>query len=136
MWFIGFTMLLVAGGWSIVGVWIVLPFAGAELALFSFLLYRVSQATYSKQIVTFSDQHVQVTTGYKRKQTCVFNATQLEVTLTEQENNWPLPTVTISDKQQQLELGHFLNLEDRLALYAELRSLGIPACRTHWWKND
>ena len=136
MWFIGFTMLLVAGGWSVVGVWIVLPFAGLELALFSFLRYRVSLATYSKQVVTLTADNVNIVSGYKQLSRHTLDARHIEITLTESENNWPLPILTISDNQKQLELGEFLNLEDRLELYTQLRSLGVPACRTHWWKND
>ena len=36
----------IAIGWAVVGVWIILPFAGVEVVLLIFIMYQVSRSTY------------------------------------------------------------------------------------------
>lgn len=52
--------LLVDGGvfWAFVGTWAVLPFSGLEAGLVAWLMYRVCQATYQRQVITCSPQQV------------------------------------------------------------------------------
>src|SRR5690606_5858871 len=57
------TTLAVGLFWAFVGFWAILPFSGLEAALVAWLLYRVCQASYQRQVITCSPQQVLVQFG-------------------------------------------------------------------------
>lgn len=50
----------IAIAWAIVGAWVILPFAGAEVGLLAFIMYMVSKATYQWQTLLISQQSITV----------------------------------------------------------------------------
>ena len=51
-------MFIIAVGWSIVGAWPILPFAGLEFGLLAFLTYRVCCRTYQKDKIIIKKDRV------------------------------------------------------------------------------
>ncbi|MFT6270156.1 MAG: putative membrane protein [Alphaproteobacteria bacterium] len=129
-----FVVMTIAMAWSFAGAWIVLPFAGFEVGLFAYLMYRVSVYTHTQQIIHISPTQVNVEVGHRKKQTLAeMSREQIDVFYSESENNWELPRIALCTKDHKLEVGDFLNLDDRKKLKDALQSAGFIICRNKWW---
>jgi len=131
-----FIVMVIALAWSFVGAWLVLPFAGVEVGLFAFLLYRVTRNTYLQQVVTFTDKEILIETGINKRMSCEsIDTLGLEVFYQETERNWRNPTLLLINQGLVIKVGEFLNSEDMEKLKSHFESLGFATCRTHWWKR-
>lgn len=43
-------VMVIALGWTLSGAWIILPFAGLEVGLFAYFMYRVCKQGFAQQI--------------------------------------------------------------------------------------
>lgn len=119
-------MLAIGTFWAFAGAWVILPFSGIEAALVAFLLYRVCLATYHRQVITFSPGRVLVQSGKhfpKRSWSLKRESTYLSLT----EARHPLAPVgiNISDGRANIELGAFLNKDDKDLALSRLKSAGL-----------
>lgn len=129
-----FVVMTIAIAWSFVGAWIVLPFAGIEVGLFAYLMYRVSIFTHTQQTIYIDPTVVNVEVGYRKKQSLAeMSRAQLNVFYSESENNWELPRIALCTHKHKQEVGEFLNLDDRKKLKDALQSAGLIICRNKWW---
>lgn len=127
----------IAIGWLIVGVWMILPFAGIEIGLFATLTYMISRQTYRQQIITLTKSQISIENKLGRhKNTKVLSRCGCWIDIIETERDWNLPELYLMSNEQRYEIGHFLNLKDRQTLSKMLQQEGIPNCRTFWWKTD
>ncbi|MBF7073311.1 DUF2244 domain-containing protein [Glaciecola sp. MH2013] len=128
-------VMIIALAWTFVGAWVVLPFAGLEVGLFAFLMYKVTRFTYLQQIVRFDENHISVKTGINkvmRHETLLRQGT--DIYYSETDRNWTTPKITLKNGSSKIQLGTFLNADDMAVLREKLESLGFPICREHWWK--
>lgn len=129
-------VMIIAIAWSFVGAWVVLPFAGLEVGLFAFLMYRVSLFTHSQQVIFISPALVNVTFGYRKKETLAeMPRAQLDVFYFESPNQWELPRIALCTKDHKFEVGDFLNLDDRKSLKDALQNAGFIICKNKWWQG-
>jgi uncharacterized membrane protein len=129
-------IIIIATAWTFVGAWVVLPFAGLELGLFAYLMYRVSRFTYNEQTINIDSEYVTVKFGYRIKKTqATFERKLVDIYYSESDNNWELPKIALCSKHQKLLVGEFLNLEDRVLLRDDLQKAGFVICRNQWWKS-
>ncbi|WP_124749003.1 DUF2244 domain-containing protein [Alteromonas facilis] len=132
-------VMFIAIAWAFVGAWVILPFAGFEVGLLAFIMYRVSQRTYHNEIITISADNVTIQRGQypstSFKEELTLSRNELHVDVTETEQDWHLPQIHFITPSKHYCIGDFLNLSDRKALVYELKGCGIPTCRTHWWKE-
>lgn len=127
-------VMIIAIAWTVVGAWVVLPFAGLEVGLFAFLMYKVSVFTHSQQVIQISAASVDIEAGYRKKQTLArIPREQLDVFYSESDNNWELPRIALCSKEHKVIIGEFLNLEDRVKLKDTLQTAGLIICRNKWW---
>jgi uncharacterized membrane protein len=135
-----FFVMVIAIAWAFVGAWVILPFAGLEVGLLVFIMYRVSTATYKAEMITISDNAVTFVRGRiplkKLREEHHLSRNRLHVEVIETENNWRLPNIRLVTPEVTVNVGDFLNLPDREKLAEHLRDTGLPNCRTHWWKNS
>lgn len=120
------TTLIIGLFWTLMGAWMVLPFSGLEAALVAWLFYRVCHSTYQRQVITCDVRNVTVQFGThfpKRTWTLERERTRLAVTGPTHELA-PLKLV-IADTQHNIELGAFLNKEDKELALRELRNTGL-----------
>ena len=61
-----FFVLIIALAWTLVGAWLVLPFAGIEVALLWFIAYKVSLYTYQQQVITITATSIELQLGTYR----------------------------------------------------------------------
>ncbi|WP_164084668.1 DUF2244 domain-containing protein [Alteromonas flava] len=130
-------VLLIATAWAFAGAWVILPFAGLEVGLLVFIMYRVSQKTYRSETVKLCKDRIIVESqlSAKQRQRLTLPRRELHLEVEETEQDWQLPDMQLITPQQTLHIGKFLNLNDRKCLMEHLRNAGVPMCRTHWWKN-
>lgn len=120
------TTLAVGLFWAFVGLWAVLPFSGLEAALVAFVMYRVCQSTYQRQVITCSPDAVLVQFGThfpRRSWTLQRDRTHLAVTTARH----PLdaPGLRIYDPGHNIELGGFLNKDDKELALQALKNAGL-----------
>jgi len=122
------TTMAVGLFWTIAGMWAVLPFSGLEAALVGFLLYRVCQSTYQRQVITCTPESVMVQFGThfpKRSWTLVRDRTRIRISPVRH----PLdaPQLHIFDPDHSIELGRFLNKDDKTLAVQALQAAGLQA---------
>lgn len=125
----------IALGWSIVGVWIVLPFAGLEIGLLALLMFKVSHQTYQEQTIVIKKETISIETGFRQKIEQTVSRSGCHVLYSETENDWQLPVISVISDKVEITLGQFLNLTDRQLLKLELQRAGLVICRPHWWRD-
>ncbi|MCK5792567.1 MAG: DUF2244 domain-containing protein [Ketobacter sp.] len=139
MWFLllvsGVT-LSVAVFWTFYGAWLVLPFAGLEIAALTYVMMRVLRSSYRMQVIRIQQHAVEVEEGeffpvrrwrFLRPEACVnVRAAQS-----------PVDTIglQLDDGSQALEVGGFLNQEDRIKARDALRESGLIVCNERWWHS-
>lgn len=120
------TTMAIGVFWAVAGAWAVLPFSGIEAILVACLLYRVSRQTYQYQRIIFDQDSVQVQFGltFPRRR---YRMNRPDTGLAVIEPAHPLDPLELSifDRQYHVELGRFLNKEDREKALAELKSAGL-----------
>lgn len=123
---------IIALGWAFVGVWVILPFAGLEVGLLAFMMYRVSHFTYQTQCIDITTRCIFVSSSPKEP-TVELNRACCHVEF-EHANTWQLPTIHLVDQHNLIEIGQFLNLEDKQKLRHTLERAGLMTCQRQWWR--
>ena len=109
-------VMIIAIAWSVVGVWVILPFAGFEVGLLAFLMYRVSYFTYQKQIITIHSDTVVFQAGvYYPKRFHSFCKDKLSVKTIEAQSEFEQTQITLDDGQT-----HFRNVVDLAELVRKI----------------
>ena len=121
----------IASAWAIVGAWVILPFAGAEVFALGLIMYIVSKATYQWEEINVTPKSIVITTSKGTILTLERFSTHLE--FIEDTSNRKLPRIVLSTSQSQYEIGSFLNPEDRRILLTQLSNVGLMVCKNKWW---
>jgi uncharacterized membrane protein len=122
--------LVIAVAWAVVGLWVVLPFAGLEIALLTGLMYKVSRATYQQQVIVLETDRVILESGVRfPKQRWVFTRAEAFMTLVDAGHPMGTATVSLSDSITDIEVGNFLNQQDKKKLLGLLRTTGLSVRR-------
>lgn len=135
LWLLAVPIVIIAIGWTFVGAWLVLPFAGIEFGLCVFLFYRVCHASYHQQRLELDPQQIRISEGYRHWHETQIARRGALLNVLETEQHWRLPRLQLVNDNATVNVGHFLNLEDRQALIEILSREGIIVCRNHWWKR-
>ena len=129
-------VMIIAVAWSVVGVWIILPFAGFEVGLLAFLMYRVSYSTYQKQIITIHSDTVVFQAGvYYPKRIHSFCKDKLSVKTIEAQSEFEQTQITLDDGHQTIVIGQFLNQPDRVATLEHFKKAKLHVHTDRWWKT-
>lgn len=124
LWIIGAMIFFVAAIMAFLGAWYVLPFAGLEVIVVVSLMLWVSHQCHRKQVITFRHNRIQVEKGYGSP-----NETwESEIFFTRLKIDKPmyrghLCKIFLRSKDQKLEVGEFLNEDDKKRLISELQSV-------------
>jgi uncharacterized membrane protein len=120
------TTLAIGTFWALSGAWMVLPFSGIEATLVAYVFYRVCQATYQRQVITCSHEQVLVQFGaHFPKRSWVLERDRVRLAVTAAAHHLEGPRLNISDANHSIELGHFLNKEDKEAALLEFKKAGL-----------
>lgn len=120
------TCLLVGVACTIQGAWMILPFSILQAILVAWVMYRVSCHTHQRQVISFGQDDVIIEQGLRfpqRRWVLKRSAAHLSIT----EPRHPLDGIRIQvfDPRHSVEVGAFLNADDRRLALASLRDAGL-----------
>ena len=125
LWIISCLALFIATAFALLGLWVILPFAGIEVMALVSLMYWVAHRCRRKQVITLNNNRILVETGYTSPESSWESElffTRLYIDKPPYRDGKPMK-VFLRGKQQQFEVGEFLNEEDKNKLITELRSV-------------
>ena len=104
------------------GFSLVLPFSGLDVIALGIALYITARKSELREVITISEGMVAVETGYKKPETkCEFRGSWTRVVLQTQKESWHPSQLFIRSGNDQVEIGKFLNENERVELANELK---------------
>lgn len=120
---ISLVALTIAAMFALKGAWMVLPFAGLEIAGLAVGLYLTACKNAEREVITIMDDVVRIETGrYHPRQMQELPRAWARVELIENASSWYPSRLTIRSAGQVVEIGAKLNDEERAQLAREIRS--------------
>jgi uncharacterized membrane protein len=118
-------VLVIAIGFALLGAWLVLPFAGIEIAVLGAALAWITRHALDYESIRFSGGmlHVEIADGGDRMRR-QFNPAWARLVI---ENQGPATRIALRSHGSELEIGRHLSAEDRRGLARELGALGLRA---------
>ena len=122
-------VLTVAGAFAWMGYWPVLPFAGLELVVLATALWLCASSGTVTEVVSVDDATVRVERG-RRELTRVWESprTWAQIRLLRARIAWHPSRLVLRSHGRQIELGGFLNEQERTDLAGELRRAIAHGC--------
>ncbi|KAA1194415.1 DUF2244 domain-containing protein [Pseudohalioglobus sediminis] len=109
-------------GFTAMGAWPILPFAGLELLALAAALYYVNWKLQYRHVITLSEDSIRIDKGhYHPRQSWQFRRQVTGLSVIPEKHPWESPALTVHDRQQRVSVGEFLNRDDALALLELLR---------------
>jgi uncharacterized membrane protein len=112
----------IALGFTLLGAWPILPFAGLEMMALGSALYYVCWKQNYRHVITLEPEVVRVQKGhYFPKEEWEIPRDDAALSIVPEAHPWEAPSITLASKGEQISLGEFLNREDALVLMALLK---------------
>lgn len=109
-------------GFTALGAWPILPFAGAELLALSASLYYVNWKLQYRHVIRFSADAVRIDKGhYLPKRSWTFPRDDTRLAVTPERHPWEGPALAVHSREDRVQVGEFLNRDDALILLGLLR---------------
>ena len=104
------------------GFSLVLPFSGLDVIALGVALYITARRSELREVITISEGMVAVETGHKKPETKYeFKGSWTRVILQTQKESWHPSQLFIRSGGEQIEIGSFLNEDERVELASELK---------------
>lgn len=114
--------LAIAIGFTLLGAWPVLPFAGLELLALGSALYYVNWKLQYRHVITLSEESVCIDKGfYAPRQSWIFPRQGTGLAIVPERHPWEGPGLSLHRTGESVSVGEFLSREDSLELAALLR---------------
>ncbi len=127
LWAIFCVNMTVALAWTYMGAWMVLPFAGLEVFLVGLGMYYVSWKLNFKQVITVENESLVLQKGvYFPKQEWHWQLSDITLLKLPSDYRMSPPTLLLEHLNQRVEIGDFLNLDDKKKLREYITDLRIP----------
>ncbi len=111
--------LLVSGGFLLAGAWLVLPFAGLELAALYMALRALDRADSASETIRLEDGRLTITTRFPGEDRQLsFPTAWARVSL--EAGDTPDPLICIRSHGRCCQVGHLMTPEQRYQFYADL----------------
>lgn len=117
-------ILMIASGFAMMGLWLILPFAGLEVLVLVAVFYVLAGNGARREVVHIDSKQVRVEAGRQcLEHSCCFHRVWTQVLL-EPEKIRGYPTrLLLRSAGKQVEVGAFLNNDERQALWLRLKQL-------------
>ena len=100
-------------GFTLLGAWPILPFAGAELIALFAALYYVNWKLEYRHVLTLKLDEVKIDKGYfAPKRTWTWPREQASVNIIEARHDWEAQSVSLNSRDALVTIVEFLNKED------------------------
>lgn len=111
-----------AVGFTLLGAWPILPFAGLEIAALGSALYYVNWKLQYRHVITLGVDSVRVDKGfYAPKRSWELPRERATLAVAPEEHPWEGPQLSLHGDDIWIPVGDFLNRDDCLSLLALLR---------------
>ena len=112
----------IAFGFFTQGLTLILPFAGLELLALGVVLYISAWRSNIKEVVNVTEEKIRIEIGRNGpEKTYELDKTWAKVVLERSWNNWYPSRLLLRSHGRQIEIGKFLNEQERQCLGAELK---------------
>lgn len=117
---------LIVTGFSLIGAWVILPFAGLELAALAGGFYYTSRQCQKQEVLILGQDSIRLEKGMKRKE-AEWEMPRQFTRVWEDEARHPFtpPKLHLQFRQEEIPVGAFLNIDDTKTLIAILQQYGI-----------
>lgn len=113
---------VIAGTFFFLGMWLILPFAGLEMAALAFVLYLCHRRGKRREVVTVNDDTVVVSCGsVQPERVCLFKRAWAQVRLEPAPFRGHPRRLLIGSHGRHIEVGSCLSEPEKLALAGRLR---------------
>jgi uncharacterized membrane protein len=110
-----------AGGLALLGFWPVVPFAGLEMLILGIVLYLVARRGGRCEVISLKSDTVLIEKGrYRPEQSWIFLRIWAKVILEHCPKQWYPSRLLIRSHGRGVEIGQFLNEDERQRLAKEL----------------
>ena len=119
--------MMIGLSFASIGAWVVLPFAGLEISLVGIAMYYVCWKLNFKHIISIESQSLIFQKGvYFPKHEWHWRLDQTQ--LLKQSSNYRMsaPSLFLKNLNETIEVGDFLNRNEKKVLREHFRSLGVP----------
>lgn len=114
--------LIIGVSFAMIGMWMILPFTGLEVLALVTVVYYVAHKCHRIEVIHVSDEEVLVERGYRRPQSNWSSETfWTRMIVSRQERPWHPLRVFLRGRDGQIEIGAFLNDDDKRILIKQLR---------------
>lgn len=112
----------VAGGMAALGYWLVLPFAGLEMIGLAAALYVVARYCWQREVISVDNDEIRIERGHQRPTECLeLPRPWCRADLERPTHPWRASRLIIRSGRSTVEVGRFLNEEERVQLADSLR---------------
>ena len=119
---ISLVSLAIALGFSLLGFWLVLPFAGLELGLLGYALWRCARRSHAREVISIQGSVIAVQRGCcMPEETTCLERNWAQVELARPEHRGYPSRLLIRSHGREVEVGGCLNEAERLQLAEDLR---------------
>lgn len=116
--------IIIALGFFSQGFTLILPFAGLELTALGVVLYISAWRSNIKEVVCVADDKIRIEIGHNTAEKVFeIDRTWAQVVLQRSWNNWYPSRLLLRSHGRQLEIGKFLNEQERQRLAIELKKI-------------
>ena len=106
------------------GYWMILPFTLLELAAVTAAFYWCVRATHRQEVLTFSEDELLIERGIRApEQRHVFKRLFARIFVRRPRHPWYATRIAVRSHGREVEIGDFLNPDDKKALVTELRRM-------------
>ena len=114
----------IAIGFAMVGLWLVLPFAGLEMLVLVLAFSVVKKSSACREVVSVVDENIIIETGRTRpEKSCVFQRAWTQILLQAPQIKGYPSRLLLRCGSRQVEVGACLNNDERHALRRRLLEL-------------
>ncbi|MGK0273619.1 MAG: putative membrane protein [Cocleimonas sp.] len=125
-------VFIIALFWSIQGAFLVLPFAGLDIILFAYFMFKINRDSLRKELITIDSQKVLIQSGKSDIENALtFSRHDTYVVVAEQQDKKPLG-LKFSDSKSYFELGSFLTNSDKVEVRKALKLAGLSEMNEQW----
>ena len=112
----------IALGFTLLGAWPILPFAGLEMMALGSALYYVCWKLRYRHVITLEPEVVRIQKGhYYPKKEWEIAVDDVALSIVPEQHPWDAPSIALFSKGEEISLGEFLNRDDALELLALLK---------------
>lgn len=124
IWSLGAVCGGIAIGFTLIaGTWVMLPFAGLEILALSTGLYYVSWKLSYQHVIILSNTTLTIEKGiYRPRGRWQWRKQHSRLITTPPKHDWEAPTLTLSNDEQSIAIGNFLNRDDANELISCLKN--------------